>query len=342
MGAEPHAIVAAGVAGTIDARATDELLAFADRLDRMAAAWLDSLGPGARRNGRRVGYVLVGTAEYAPGVEVAIRSLRAVSDAPILLLAAGDWRPTLRAPDLAILAVPEIVKQDLEPSGAPRFRRTLTKLWAFSFVSLDRLVFLDSDCLVQQPIDDLFDGSRFAAAPDLLSNQPGPVFNSGVFAVSPTAAMRRSLFADLPATPSFDGGDQGILNALLGGDITWLPASDNYMRAYEFIMPGSASKARILHFSAKKPWTAQSEIAGDKTLLALDDVWTEKLDRATMIALIGNWRRSIVEAEMTANASLGQIETDLRSLRRRTNRLLGLLGIVALLQAGLLLAWLYA
>lgn len=342
MGAEPHSLVAGIMPEAIDAGATDELLCFADQLDRRAAAWIDSLGAGARRDGRRVAYVLVGTEDYARGVEVVVRSLRAVSDAPILLLAAGNWHPALRAKDLAVLAVPEIVKLDLERSGAPRFRRTLTKLWAFSFVSLDRLVFLDSDCLVQQPIDDLFDGAGFAAAPDLLSNQPRPVFNSGVFAVSPTATMRQSLFANLPTTPSFDGGDQGILNVLLGDDMDWLPARDNYLRTYEFIMPGAASNARILHYSAKKPWTAQSEIAGDQTLLELDDIWTEKLDRAGLMALIGGWRRRIVEAEMASNASLREIEAELRRLRRRSSRMLGLLGVVALLQAALLLIWLYA
>lgn len=344
MGVEPHSIVASAVPAEIDARATDELLAFARHLDRAASAWLDSLGAGARRHGRRVGYVLIGTPEYALGMDVLVRSLRAVTDLPILVLAAGGWKPTLQARNLAILAVPEIVKADLEGSLAARFRRTLTKLWAFSFVSLDRLVYLDGDCLVRQPIDDLFDGEGFAAAPDLLCNQSHPVFNSGVFALSPDAAMRRSLFASLPTTPSFDGGDQGILNAFFGADVSWLPARDNYLRTYEPLMPGAADAARVIHYTAKKPWTPQSETVGDHALLGLDDVWTEKLDRAGLMTLVGTWRRAVAESETAADTALRRIEAELFSQRRSTKRLMRrvllALGLVALLQAGLLLAWL--
>ena len=345
MGAEPHAIVTYAVPETIDARATDELLAVAAHLDRMAAAWLDSLGPSTRRDGKRVAYVLVGTAEYALGLDVLVRSLRAVTDVPILLLAAGGWQPALQAPNLAVLAVPEIVKLDLEGSMAARFRRTLTKLWTFGFVSLDRLVYLDGDCLVRQPIDDLFDGAGFAAAPDLLSNQPFPVFNSGVFALSPDASLRNALFESLPATPSFDGGDQGILNAMLGNDVRWLPIRDNYLRTYEPILPGAASAARVIHYSAKKPWTVVSEAVGDPALLGLDDVWTERLDRAGLMVMVTAWRRSVAESEMAANAALGRVEADLALQRRRINRLmrrvLAGLGLVALLQLALLVAWLF-
>ncbi|BCP55930.1 hypothetical protein K32_45470 [Kaistia sp. 32K] len=341
MGAEPLSIVAATVPAEIDARDTDALLAFASYLDRAAAAWLDGLGPSALRNGRRVAYVLIGTAEYALGLDVLLRSLRATSGAPILILAAGGWRPAIAGDNLAVLAVPEILKHDLEGSMAARFRRTLTKLWAFSFVSLDRLVFLDADCLVREPIDDLFDGAGFAAAPDLLCNQAFPVFNSGVFALSPDAAMRRSLFTRLPATPSFDGGDQGILNAFLGDDIAWLPIRDNYMRTYEPILRGAAGAARVLHYAAKKPWTAQSETAGDHALLELDDVWTEKLDAAGLMQLVGSWRRSVAEAETASNAALLKLHAEIRELRRRNSRLATLVGIVALLQLALLGLWLF-
>jgi glycogenin glucosyltransferase len=345
MGAEPLTIAAATVPESIDARDIDELLAFAGHLDRTAATWLDGLGHGARRHGRRVAYVLVGTAEYALGMQVLVRSLRAVTDAPILVLAAGGWKPALQGDRLAVLAVPEIIKPDLEPSAAKRFRRTLTKLWTFSFVSFDRLVYLDGDCLVRQPIDDLFDGAGFAAAPDLLCSQPGPVFNSGVFALSPDMALRRSLFTSLPTTPSFDGGDQGILNAFFGGDITWLPVRDNYLRTYEPIMNGAAGAARVIHYTAKKPWTAPSEAVGDHALLELDDVWTEQLDPVELMELIAAWRRAVAESEAASDATLLRIEAELLRQRRSGSRLLrrvlAALGLIALLQAGLLAAWFF-
>jgi glycogenin glucosyltransferase len=336
MGAEPLSIVADDVPEAIDARDTAALLAFAARLDRTATAWLDGLGAEARRKGRRVFYLVVATAEYAPGVTALVRSLRAVSDLPILVLAAGGWKPDLAAERLAVVAVPEIVKHDLEASGAPRFRRTLTKLWAFSFASTDRLAYLDGDCLVQAPIDDLLDGAGFAAAPDLLCNQPAPVFNSGVFALSPDAASRQALFATLPALPSFDGGDQGILNAFIGAPALWLASRDNYLRTYEHIMPGAAETARIVHFTAKKPWNARAEQAGDHALIGLEDAWTTQLDRAGLMALIGRWRRDTAATEIATDGALRRLEAQMRHDRRRTRRAIVALAVLTVLQTALL------
>jgi glycogenin glucosyltransferase len=346
MGAEPLAITAGDVPDTIDAGAPDDLLAFSQHLDRTATAWLDGLGAGARRNGRRVFYLVVGTQDYALGIAALVRSLRARSTLPILVLAAGGWKPRVREERLAVIHVPEIVKRDLEACGAPRFRRTLTKLWAFSFVSADRLVFLDGDCIVEAPVDDLLDGAGFAAAPDLLCNQPAPVFNSGVFALSPDAATRQALFETLPGIPSFDGGDQGILNAFIGAPAIWLPSRDNYLRTYEHIMPGAARTARIVHFTAKKPWHADTETEGDRTLIALDDAWTEHLDRDELMALVGEWRRRTAATEIATNAALARLEAEITGQRNQIRRLcrngLALVGLVALLQLALFVAWLLA
>lgn len=337
MGAEPLAIVADDVPSAIDARDTAALLAFAARLDRTATAWLDGLGEGARRDGRRVFYLLVATAEYAPGLAALVHSLRAVSELPILVLAAGGWKPDLAGERLAVVAVPEIVKHDLEASGAQRFRRTLTKLWAFSFAATDRIVYLDGDCIVQAPVDDLLDGAGFAAAPDLLCNQPAPVFNSGVFALSPDAATRQALFETLPGIPSFDGGDQGILNAFIGAPAIWLPSRDNYLRTYEPIMPGAARTARIVHFTAKKPWSARAETEGDRALIALDDAWTEQLDRAGLMTLIGAWRRDIAATEIATDAALRRLEDQFKAERRRARR--ALLAVAALMALQTALLW---
>ncbi|WP_018182346.1 hypothetical protein [Kaistia granuli] len=346
MGAEPLAITAGDMPDTIDASATDDLIAFSQHLDRTATAWLDGLGAGARRDGRRVFYLVVGTEDYALGIAALVRSLRARSTLPILVLAAGGWKPQLREERLAVIHVPEIVKRDLEAWGAPRFRRTLTKLWAFSFVSADRLVFLDGDCLVRQPIDDLLDGDGFAAAPDLLSNQPGPVFNSGVFALSPDVSTRRALFQFLPGARSFDGGDQGILNTFIGAPAHWLPACDNLLRTYEHAMPGAAGTARIVHYTAKKPWHPDTETEGDRALIALDDAWTEHLDRDELMALVGEWRRRTAAAEIATNAALARLEAEIIGQRNQVRRLcrngLALGGLVALLQLALFGVWLLA
>jgi hypothetical protein len=166
------------------------------------------------------------------------------------------------------------------------------------------------------------------------------VFNSGVLALSPDAATRRALFEALPTTPSFDGGDQGILNAFIGAPVLWLPSRDNYLRTYEHVMPEAARTARIVHYTAKKPWKAQAETAGDHALIALDDAWTEQLDRAELMALIGAWRRDAAAAEIATDATLRRLEDQFRIERRRTRRVILALAALAALQTALLWIWL--
>ena len=132
---------------------------------------------------------------------------------------------------------------------------------------------------------------------------------------------------------------------MLGNDVRWLPIRDNYLRTYEPILPGAANAARVIHYTAKKPWTVASETVGDPALLGLDDAWTERLDRAGLMEMVTAWRRSVAETEIAANAALGRVEADLALQRRRINRLmrrvLAGLGLVALLQLALLVAWLF-
>lgn len=336
MAADPGSAERPPSPTSIDAGDPDGLLGEADRLDRAARSWLDGLDDGARRSGRRVAYLIVATEDYAEGCVALITSLHAVSELPVLVLRIGDWQPTFSFERTAMLAAAAIFKADLPESEAKRFRNTLAKLWAFAFVSIDRLVVLDSDCLVRQPIDDLFDGTGFAAAPDLLCEQPKPVFNSGVFAVSPDPALRRRLFDFLPGAPSFDGGDQGILNAFFGRDISWLPARDNYLRSYEHATPGGWQSARIVHYTAKKPWDAARKTVGDIELLSLVDVWTDHLDAAALIRLVGRWRRSVAELEVSTDATLRRIEAVLYRRHKRLERWLraifAALGAVILLE----------
>jgi len=63
------------------------------------------------------------------------------------------------------------------------------------------------------------------------------------------------------------------------------------------------------------------------------------------MVMVTAWRRSVAESEMAANAALGRVEADLALQRRRIDRMmrrvLAGLGLVALLQLALLVAWLF-
>ncbi len=65
-------------------------------------------------------------------------------------------------------------------AGIKRFRRTCTKIAAWSLTQFNRILFLDVDTLVVRPIDDIlygFTNASFAACPDVF---PPDNFNSGV------------------------------------------------------------------------------------------------------------------------------------------------------------------
>ena len=95
-------------------------------------------------------------------------------------------------------------------SKVAKWRATCTKFQAWSLVELRKVIFLDADAFVLQPIDSLAEHpSAFAAAPDTF---PADQFNSGVMVLSPSAARFRELVEWNAANGTAEGGDQCLLN----------------------------------------------------------------------------------------------------------------------------------
>ncbi|KAB5523560.1 hypothetical protein PHYPO_G00153960 [Pangasianodon hypophthalmus] len=138
---------------------------------------------------------------------------------------------------------------------------TFTKLHCWTLTQYTKCVFLDADTLVLCNVDELFEREELSAAPD-----PGwpDCFNSGVFVFRPSLETHSHLLEHAKMCGSFDGGDQGLLNAFFSDwaikDInkhlpfiynlstnaiyTYLPAFHNY-----------GHQAKIVHFLGKnKPW----------------------------------------------------------------------------------------
>ncbi|XP_023930454.1 glycogenin-1 isoform X2 [Lingula anatina] len=86
---------------------------------------------------------------------------------------------------------------------------TFTKFHVWRLTQFKKCVFMDSDTMVLQNIDELFEREEFSAAPD-----PGwpDCFNSGVFVLQPSLQTYQNLLAFAMTVGSFDGGDQGLLN----------------------------------------------------------------------------------------------------------------------------------
>lgn len=92
----------------------------------------------------------------------------------------------------------------------PELGVTFTKLHCWRLVQFKKCVFLDSDCLVLQNVDELFNREEFSAVTDI--GWPD-CFNSGVFVFTPSLSTYSRLLEFAVSQGSFDGGDQGLLNA---------------------------------------------------------------------------------------------------------------------------------
>lgn len=148
-------------------------------------------------------------------------------------------------------------------TGAP-----LTKLHAWRLQEYAKVLYLDADTLVLQPVAHLFASlAKFAACSD--TGWPD-IFNSGVMLLTPSQETFLGLLELAAAKGSWDGADQGLINDFFGGEVgsthegpgggwTRLPfiynttALGGYMYAPAFRRHGN--RVRIAHFIGdKKPW----------------------------------------------------------------------------------------
>ena len=209
-------------------------------------------------DGRKCAYVtVVSGASYHHGVRALANSLRRVSSIPLLALSTCDAdQAALTASGIHVIDVPEIVNPNRTRRIQARFFATYTKLNVFRLGFLDRLVYLDGDTVVLQNIDDLFAGNDFAAVPDAgLDRATGKIFNSGVFAVTPSHELFHTLLDRLDSTSSYDGGDQGFLNNIF---TNWrrLPQEYNTTKRMFAHHPAlfNADEIKVLHYVGVKPW----------------------------------------------------------------------------------------
>ena len=114
----------------------------------------------------------------------------------------------------------EILEQDnnlgLRLLGRPDLTTVLTKLHVFRLTQFSKIIFLDADVLPIRPLGHLFSlPHEFSAVPDV--GWPD-IFNSGVMVLTPGEEKFTQLYQLIKSSPSWDGGDQGILNEWRGGD----------------------------------------------------------------------------------------------------------------------------
>lgn len=164
---------------------------------------------------RKMAFVtLVTTDSYALGAQVLGRSLRKVgSQYPLICLVTNNLSASSlqelynsEASGIDEVRVVETIdsqdKKNLELLGRPELGCTFTKLHVWKQTDLEKVVFLDSDMLVLENIDDLFEREELSACPD--AGWPD-CFNSGLFVCRPNNDTFLSLLSHANSHGSFDG-----------------------------------------------------------------------------------------------------------------------------------------
>uniref|UniRef100_A0A915M9T6 glycogenin glucosyltransferase n=1 Tax=Meloidogyne javanica TaxID=6303 RepID=A0A915M9T6_MELJA len=159
--------------------------------------------------------------------------------------------------------------------GRPDLGVTFTKLHCWRLTQYNKCVFLDADTFVVKNCDELFDRPEFSAAPDI--GWPD-IFNTGVFVYVPSLETYNNLLQFAVTHGSFDGGDQGLLNAYFSGWREWdashrLPFTYNVTTsaifAYAAAVKRFAPQVKIVHFLGKqKPWLVHYESGEGLTYLS--------------------------------------------------------------------------
>ncbi|MAT07107.1 MAG: hypothetical protein CL424_18900 [Acidimicrobiaceae bacterium] len=231
--------------------------------------------------------------EYLWGVRALANSLARHSDVPLILLTPPSLdlntaefdHPNVRPIPTTSLQNPRIGRRHQQ-----RFLNTYTKLNTFALSFLDRAVYLDADTIVLRPIEHLFEHEHFAAAPDIGLRIESHAFNSGVFVCQPSGADFERMLDAIPTTESYDGGDQGFLNAFFD-DVDWLPLESNVLRRIQTSLPDlyREDKAMVIHYVGDKPWTTRPGTEWSP----LDHLWFGSLSEADKVRFIVKVRSAL-------------------------------------------------
>lgn len=207
--------------------------------------------------------------------ETLLYSLRATGtahDVYILLtpVIAPITRVRLRAHGYRLIDIPLLTPVPFPERCAGAVKQdgvsVFNKIYMWGLTQFDKIVFLDTDIVVQGNIDDLFDypGVPFSAAPDLGS---GELFNTGVVVYEPSKALMHELLDKVYTLEGYDCTDQGFLNAVFREHWASVPAERRLPRTYNFMSnpvtsepppreswEASIADMRVVHFAGFKPW----------------------------------------------------------------------------------------
>lgn len=202
-----------------------------------------------------------------------------------------------------------------------------TKLHIFNLDVYDKLLYIDSDCLVKRDIrhllkiDSMAKKGLLAAAPDIF---PPDKFNAGVMLIRPSPDIFDDMMRKSKELITYDGGDTGFLNAYFSNWYTEMPPQSRlgfgynaqrfmynctYAKQPKYWDVGIGSDLAIVHFSSSpKPWQSRSQeeengatSKNQSDLLSKEDqglvAQSAKIDSALDKLWNKAYRKSILHAE---------------------------------------------
>lgn len=173
------------------------------------------------------------TDNYLSGVLVLYESLRKTNPKyPFLCLVSSNVSDAtigeLKKRNIAYKVKELVDVSELVGSPMNGWDYTYFKFRIFELEEYEKVVYLDSDMIVMNNIDELFDEEPIAACSDGYQftgkkDNADCGCNSGLLVIKPDKTLFEKLIAKIPAyIKSGRSGDQGILSKFLEGD-RWLP-----------------------------------------------------------------------------------------------------------------------
>jgi len=219
-------------------------------------------------------YVTVlSTDNYLPGVMALNKNISELCCHPLLVLASRDLRDetytALQRENIPFIlgddVVPqkELLRATEEHPWYSHWAKSFLKLRIFDLVEYDKIVFIDCDILLLEPVDELFECpcvSAVIAGKSFPGNDMWVDLNSGLMVIEPQKGTSEQMAAIIPEVAEVKGiiGDQDVIQAYLTGWRTseelHIPGGYNvYFAHYQYYLKNEFAKA--VHFTGrKKPW----------------------------------------------------------------------------------------
>lgn len=235
----------------------------------------------------RTKIVTVCTKDYIVGLEVMLKSLidnnnRLVKEQIPVVIISNDITNEDLVVAKKIYSPLEIVKFDQSKYASinelKQKRQAFgdyTKYEVFS-VDADRIVFLDTDTVILNDIDYLFDfDGDIGMVRELYIDQ----YNTGVMVINKNC-LGSHITQHLIQLTSYYGItehlDQDIINFMFYNDIVEIPLAYNFLKIYHkglFANSGLAKYVKILHYVVKKPWQNKQPVLIEEGSLWLEKYW---------------------------------------------------------------------